>query len=257
MKPDKFYDIEDLEKIWAAWDITEKDLLKYGAGGTLQFSIKKEILETGFPDSLERIEYFCPSLQDGKQKLCSFAANQTFFKLSPETIEGLRHSKAKSLVILLSSCLECENQIDNEGGNLRHNIIHTSYFYNNYYEPVENLEGIDTGLEFLNDRYCQKKDLLVSKEEKEKFEIDHLKGNLSKPPIAKPITLLRVIGALLIKSFNKPPYIGPQNKVNASKIADAIGQSLAEADMTQRGIENRKLREIISEAFEVIHNNKN
>ena len=36
----EYYDLQELEKRWSEYDLTEKDILKHGVSGKLQFSIK-------------------------------------------------------------------------------------------------------------------------------------------------------------------------------------------------------------------------
>ena len=259
MKPDKYFTIEELVTCWTAWDITEDDLLKYGDEGTLRFLISKRFLEHNRPEGSGAITFYCTSLSEiDKQYPCPSAENQSFFDLAQETVGRLRNpTTRRSKITLLQNSNNCQHCGSANLRQLRPSVYCSQYFFNHYYEPILNDDGVDIGDSLLDDFFCRKEDLLVSREEKERFEYDHLQDALLQPSIAKENTFLRAIGAMLITFCNKPPYLnGTSGEFIVSAIADNIERELSNNDLSDKGISNRKLRELIPKAAEMIRQNK-
>ena len=166
MKPEhSYYDIKELVQRWSEYEVKEKDLLKYGANGQLQFSI---ILG---PKSYEyRILIVQSHHDDSNSSICNIKpilyGQRTLFDLNAVTISDLLFSSDSNRVIarLTPQCKECSCNSSNCKN------IWTHALYDTLSEFISPL-----GLQYPRDYEdlivpCNKDDLVIRSDEVLKFE---------------------------------------------------------------------------------------
>jgi hypothetical protein len=137
MKPDhKYYDITELIQRWSEHGVTEKDLLKYGADGKLQFSISigpctqedhievtqcfdEKTVVTTSDFSRKIAEDFGLSVDKNEKKVVSRCCkiktvsfeNYELFDVTPLTIHKLLAKENNEVVVLLTpDCYDCNRR---------------------------------------------------------------------------------------------------------------------------------------------------
>jgi len=175
----EFYDLQDLEKRWSEYGLTEKDILKHGVSGKLQFSFR---IPSG-SDTFIHI-YAIGNLSDGEVFICDEIAPDcggSIYNISTVTVNDLFEAESNYIKNGIPSTVDLRLEIpcSNPKCKFPDRATNCNIVYSDF--PLMGTDE-DSYINFTGNR----SDLIVTHENVLAFEKNHLKPEEQTLPYPDP-----------------------------------------------------------------------